>query len=112
MWSNVATALNAQVKAIAIDASGNIYLGGDFTNVGAATGDYIIKIDTAGTITSLGTGMNGAVRCLAFGPDGSLYAGGDFALAGGVANTVRVAKWSRLGRPEYWLQRLCIILSV
>ena len=93
VWSNVSTQFNGTVYAIVRGLDGSIYVGGSFTNVGDANGDYIVKVAADGTISSLGTGMNGAVYTLAIGPDGSLYAGGAFALAGGVANTSRIAKW-------------------
>jgi hypothetical protein len=41
----------------------------------------------------MGTGMNEAVFAMTAGVDGYLYAGGIFTLAGGVANTVYIAKW-------------------
>lgn len=50
--------------------------------------------DTDGVWKALGTGTNGLVRTSAIGPDGKLVIAGDFTLAGGVANTVRIAKWN------------------
>ena len=76
------------------DSAGNLYLGGNFTDVGDANGDYIVKWDGA-ALSSLGTGMNLDVKALAIDPStGYLYAGGRFSLAGGVANTAKVAYWN------------------
>lgn len=93
VWSNISTALNGSVRAIAVGPDGTIYLGGEFTNVGDANGDYIIAVAPDGTISSLGTGLNNWCYALTIGPDGALYAAGAFTLAGGVANTAYIAKW-------------------
>ncbi len=93
VWSNISTALNGTVRAQAIGPDGSVYLGGEFTNVGDANGDYIIKVASDGTISSLGTGLNNWCYALAIGPNGALYAGGAFTLAGGVASTAYIAKW-------------------
>ena len=61
-------------------------------NVTAA--DDILQRTPGGVWQALGTGANDDVETLAIGPDGSIYAGGLFSLAGGVANTLRVAKWN------------------
>jgi hypothetical protein len=92
-WAAVSTGTNGSVFAFAAAPDGSMYVGGNFTNLGDANGDYISKWNGT-AFSSLGTGMNGAVNALAVGPDGALYAGGAFTLAGGVANTVRVAKWN------------------
>ena len=95
VWSNVNTAFNATVRCAAIDASGNLYLGGAFTNVGDGDGDYIVKVAASnGALSSLGTGAGGGnVNAIAIGPDGTVYAGGEFTWMGGVANTDGIAKW-------------------
>ncbi len=93
-WDDIGNAMNGTVWAMASKDKNRLYLGGEFTNVGDANGDYIVLKDLyGGNFTSLGTGTNGIVRALAFGPDGSLYVGGVFTLAGGVANTARIARW-------------------
>jgi len=50
--------------------------------------------DTDGTWKAMSTGVNGTVYCMVQGPDGSIYIGGAFTLAGGVANTAYIAKWT------------------
>jgi hypothetical protein len=93
-WASVNTAFNGSVSALALGNDGSVYVGGAFTDVGDANGDYILRVNPDGTLTSLGTGMNGIVRCLAVAANGDLYAGGEFTLAGGVANTARIARWN------------------
>ncbi len=93
-WSNISSAFNGSVFAVAIGPDGCVYLGGGFTNVGDANGDYIVKYNpVTGAISSLGTGANDAVNTILFAPDGSLYACGMFTQMGGVANTAYIARW-------------------
>jgi hypothetical protein len=93
-WVAVVAGINGAVYALAFDASGNLYIGGAFTNLGDANGDYIAKIDTAGNISSLGTGLNG--NCLTIIIDNSyqVIVGGSFTSASGAANTNRLAGWN------------------
>ncbi len=82
------------IDAIAEDAT-YVYFSGSFTNFdNIANADNIVRWHKVNQAWSaLGTGTNGRVRTLVVGPDGTLFAAGNFALAGGVANTVRVASW-------------------
>jgi hypothetical protein len=81
---------NNQVSAIVVDGTGNVYVGGSFTFIGAVPANYIAKWDGSAW-SALGSGMSGTVNALAVsGTD--LYAGGNFTTAGGV--TVNgIAKW-------------------
>lgn len=83
------------VKAIVEDDT-YVYFGGNFLNFdNIANADYIVRRNKqTGAYSALGTGMQADVHSLALGPDGALYAGGDFTSAGGVANTLRIARWS------------------
>lgn len=89
------------VYAIVPDASGNLYVGGNFdsSGTGSAKTNYIAKL--SGTTWSLlGTGMSHPVRALAL--NGStLYAGGTFATAGGkpASNIAKYSSstWTALG---------------
>jgi hypothetical protein len=86
------------VKALAFDSVGNLYAGGDFTNAGGVSANFIAKWN--GSVwTSLGSGLIGqgfaynGVNALVFDISGNLYAGGNFTNAGGVpANNI--AKWN------------------
>jgi len=103
-WESVVTGIapnviSDDVKAMAFDANGDLYIGGNFTNLGSTNGDHIAKIDiTAGTASALGTGltfpmMAGGVSDIIVSPDGDVYVCGDFSSAGGVPNTLNIAKW-------------------
>lgn len=96
-WEKVVSGINSGVYCMAFDANGDLYIGGWFANVGNTYGDYILKItDLSGnpTVNSLGTGLESYCYSIAIAPNGDVYAGGNFALAGGVANTAKIAKWN------------------
>lgn len=84
----------------AVDAAGNLYIGGGFTDAGSVgAADYIAKYDGAAW-SSIGV-FDDVVRGMAFGPDGRLYAVGDFHTIDGVS-IAHVAvyngqSWSALG---------------
>jgi len=85
--------VNNVVWAIAIAPNGDVYFGGDFTNVGDANGDYLAMYDlSAGALASVAGGGTGPVYALAFGPDGTLYIGGDFDSWNGDADNRNVTK--------------------
>jgi hypothetical protein len=97
-WYNISTQFDSWVMALARGIDGCIYIGGAFANVGAPTGDYIIKWNPfTSTISSLtggsGSGTDNMVRALAVAPNGDVYFGGDFHLAGAITNTVHIAYW-------------------
>lgn len=98
-WSALGSGLftgNGQApvaRAIACDASGNVYVGGYF----AAAGDNVpntwnIAIWDGSQWSALGTGLNATVRALNVDNDGNLYAGGDFSYSGSV-ELKQIGKW-------------------
>jgi hypothetical protein len=90
---NNATATFNDIAALAIDPSGNLYIGGSFTDWnGTANADHIAKYDGTNW-TALGTGGDQAVYALLWSND-NLYAGGAFTLMGGVASTAYIARWN------------------
>lgn len=95
VWANISTDFNAVVHAMCCDASGNIYIGGNFSNVGDANGDHIVKYNpTTGVLSSLSTGISGNVYALLTDPNGSaIYVGGRFDNIGD-ANGDGIVKWS------------------
>lgn len=96
LWETVVSGISATVFALAFDANGDLYIGGSFENLGSTDGNYIVKItdiDGTPTVNALGIGTNDNVRSIAIAPDGGVYVGGEFTLAGGVANTTKIAKW-------------------
>jgi trimeric autotransporter adhesin len=84
------------VNATAVDGSGNLYIGGEFTAVGDLPVNYIAKWNGTNW-SALGTGLqgtNGWANVYALMVSGSdLYAAGRFTMAGGVAAN-NIAKWN------------------
>jgi hypothetical protein len=81
---------NGTVRALAVDGSGNVYAGGDFTFIGTVPANYIAKWDGSAW-SALGSGMSDSVYALAVSGT-NLYAGGYFDTAGGVP-VGGIAKW-------------------
>ena len=90
-WSALGSGMNSSVNALAVDAAGNLYAGGNFTTAGGITANRIAKWNGSGW-TALGSGMNGPVSTLAVDSSGTLYAGGGFTTAGGIP-VKGIAKW-------------------
>jgi uncharacterized delta-60 repeat protein len=82
--------VNGTVSAIAADTSGNVYVGGFFTQAGGNSANRIAKW-SGGNWFELGIGMDNAVYALAVDAAGTLYAAGDFAYAGLASG--QVARW-------------------
>jgi len=82
---------NGYVYAMAVDGSGNLYAGGNFTFIGTVFANCIAKWDGS-TWSALGAGMNSNVSALAVSGT-NLYAGGNFTNAGGVPANY-IAKWN------------------
>lgn len=84
--------LNGAVSAIAVTDSGEVYVGGGFTEAGGKVVNHISKW-TGTSWEGLGAGVNDYVEALALAPTGVLYVGGEFTAAGG--RTARgVARWT------------------
>lgn len=94
---NISTTTFGVIADIELDDEGNVYVAGTFTNWdGNANSDHIVMYDGSawsplGTGIQLGAGTG--VGALLW-SNGYLYTGGDFATAGGVANTLRMARWN------------------
>lgn len=83
-WSALGTGIEegpfglpASVEAMAFDAEGNLYVGGQFAKAGGLAARNVAKWDGVAW-SPLGAGLESRVATLAFGPDGKLYAGGVF----------------------------------
>jgi len=101
-----ANGADAPVYALAVNADGSVYVGGEFRTAGAASANGIVRwvpgpSGAAGTWQTLGTGTTNGVQLsnslpmvysLAAVPDGSVYVGGNFKQAGGAAASF-VARW-------------------
>ncbi len=82
---------DGMVMAAVVDASGSLFIAGEFNMVGDAPATNIAKWNGSAW-SALGSGMNGGVSALAVsGTD--LYAGGSFTTAGGITAN-RIAKWN------------------
>ena len=93
-WYSLGTGADYDVNALAFDASGNLYIGGEFDTAGGITVNNIAKWN--GTAWSaLGTGVTGdtGVNALVFDSAGNLYAAGVFTTAGGNAAS-NIARWN------------------
>jgi len=87
--------VGGNIYAMAVDAVGNLYVGGDFTIAGTVRANHIAKWDNA-TWSALGSGVEAleafCVGALALDAAGTLYTGGEFLKAGGVTVN-NIAKW-------------------
>ena len=80
-WEQVGggDAVNDTVRAAAIAANGDIYIGGNFVNCGGAGGDYIAYFDlSAGSWSPVSGGGTGTVYAVDFDARGNFWFGGDF----------------------------------
>jgi hypothetical protein len=87
-----ALVINAQINAVVVDATGNVYAGGNFTNTNGQ--QYVVKWNGT-SWTSLGNtnngivANNGIINTMAVDVSGNVYAGGTFSNSNGGF----VAKW-------------------
>ena len=72
---------NGTVRAVVVDGSGNLYIGGAFTIVGDVIASHVAKWNGS-SWSALGSGVNSGVFALAV-SGSDLYAGGSFTTAGG-----------------------------
>ena len=84
------------MRALAVDRSGNLYAGGNFTQAGGITASHVARWNGSawsflGDVMFPGT--NDDVWALSVDGAGNLYAGGDFTHAGGVSAS-RIACWT------------------
>ncbi|MFK7847718.1 MAG: T9SS type A sorting domain-containing protein [Rhodothermales bacterium] len=95
VWSTLGTGVNGAVKAIVVDASGNLFIGGTFTQDGSEqeTRNYIAMWNGSAWSTP-GGGFDGPVHALALNNEGQVIAGGSFTQAGIAANTAYIAEWN------------------
>jgi uncharacterized repeat protein (TIGR02543 family) len=97
-WSALGTGLdgiagpdNASVMAVAIDSSGDLYVGGYFKTAGGVTANDIARWDgSSWSWSETGLGFSYRVMSLVIDSNGNLYAGGTFTNAG--AHIAKLAK--------------------
>lgn len=73
------------VLSLAVDATGNIYAGGDYALMGGVANTVRLAYWNGSAWTALGTGANGTVNAIAVGRDGYVYLTGSFTTLNGVA---------------------------
>ncbi len=92
-WSALWTGMNGIVYTLVVDASGNLYAGGNFTTSGGVTTNYIAKWNGT-SWSALGGGTNATVNALAF-VGTTLYVGGTFSYVNGSSIFAQyIARWS------------------
>ncbi|MEO5558205.1 MAG: Ig-like domain-containing protein [Dokdonella sp.] len=92
-------AASGNVTALAVDASGSVYAGGEFSNIGGLGRSFIAKLsgNSAGAADpTWNASADGAVAALAVDASGFVYAGGAFTHIGGQARSF-IAKLSGSG---------------
>lgn len=89
-WSALGSGFDATVQDIVTSASGEVYVGGQFSIAAGVSANRIIKWDGT-TWSALGSGLDGTVRALVV-RGSEVFAGGNFKTAGGVAAS-GIAKW-------------------
>ena len=84
------------IYRLAFDANGDLYVGGDFTNLAnIAEADYFAKYTVStNTWSAVGSGINGSVNAVEITSTGTIYIGGNFMEASSDADCKRVAYWS------------------
>ena len=104
LGTGAAEGVNNSVGALAISSTGTLYVGGQFTQAGGATANYIASWDGSswGTLAGGvgGTGFRN-IQALGIGPADQLYASGYFTTIGGVSAAYAAqwngTAWSALG---------------
>jgi hypothetical protein len=88
------SSISAFVASLARAPNGDVYVGGDFLNLGGANGDYISIYDiSTNTFTPLSGGGTGTVYALAVGLNGDVFIGGSYANWNGIANADYAVYW-------------------
>jgi hypothetical protein len=84
------------IRTMAFDANGDLYVGGNFTNLaGIANADYFAKYTVSNnTWSAIGSGINSVVQAIEIMPNGQIFIGGYFTSASGNANCKRIAYWN------------------
>ncbi|MDO7875287.1 Ig-like domain-containing protein [Hymenobacter sp. ASUV-10] len=83
---------NAPILALAMDNSGNLYAGGEFTTAGGQTANRVARWNGRAW-SALGSGVNNFVNALLFDASNNLYVAGGFTTAGS-APANRIARWN------------------
>ncbi|MCM4167316.1 hypothetical protein KCTC52924_02899 [Arenibacter antarcticus] len=100
-WTTLGAGTNGEVEAIASDADGKVYIGGQFSMAGGKAANNLALYDPSTGWSTIGDGPNGKVMSIAIATNGNLYVGGDFSQIGGIAaNNIAVwngIQWAAMG---------------
>jgi uncharacterized delta-60 repeat protein len=88
---DIGTGFNAEVVALALDTSGRVLVGGQFTSFNGTARHKLLRLTAAGALdtafvqSGVGLGSSADVQALAALPDGRFYVGGSFSSYAGTA---------------------------
>jgi uncharacterized delta-60 repeat protein len=91
----IGSGLNQVPNSIVVQPDNKILVGGGFSTYSGVTRNYIVRLNTGGTIDdtfTIGNGFDANVRTIVLQPDGKILAGGDFTSYSGVTcnNIIRL----------------------
>ncbi|MBK9495694.1 MAG: delta-60 repeat domain-containing protein [Xanthomonadales bacterium] len=76
---NANMAAGSSVRALAVSAAGEIFVGGSFTTVGGIARNHLVKLNTTGGVDAIfNPAPNARVDTLLLAPDGGVWVGGEF----------------------------------
>ncbi len=95
---------NGSVNVVALQADGNILVGGEFTQLNSATRGHLVRLSSTGaeestTTFNIGTGANDDIKALIVQPDGKILVGGQFTTFNGATRN-RIARLNPNGSVE------------
>ena len=91
-WEAVGTGVNGRVRCLTVDGNGNLFAGGEFTEAGGTSVNYIAKW-TGTAWERVGEGCDNYVLALEY-ANGKLYAGGSFKFVGNEVRAQGIAMWN------------------
>ena len=85
---NIGTGFDSGIRSIAIQSDGKIVCGGWFTTYSGTTSNYIIRLNSNGSIDNtfnIGTGFDSGINCIIIQSDNKILVGGEFTSYSGVS---------------------------
>ncbi|MEM7345591.1 MAG: hypothetical protein AAF485_15220, partial [Chloroflexota bacterium] len=98
LGSGIGDSYDDEIRALALDANGNLFVGGEFDRAGSESVKSLAMWD-GNSWSNVGGGLDdgvyrrGRVFALTFGPDDKLYVGGSFSQAGDINAIHNIASW-------------------
>jgi uncharacterized delta-60 repeat protein len=96
---NIGTGANGTVNAIAVQVDGKIVVGGNFTVYNGVANNYVVRLNTDGTLDvtfTIGTGADNFIKSIAIQSDSKIIVGGAFTNYNGVSQN-RIARLNTNG---------------